>query len=205
MARKPTLKCSVENCEREVQAKGLCQRHYMRLRRSGKLTTTRRMGDFWDKVRKGGPGECWPWTGYVKPSGHGLTSMKGTPMHTSRKAWILSKGRIAPGLQVNHKCDNALCCNPEHMYLGTQVDNLIDLWRNPVPEERKAHGRPTILSPAELSELYRMRTGGAKLKECAEKFGVHVATVCRYITEMRREKLSRLRTDRLARARAIQI
>jgi len=199
------MKCSVEGCVREVQAKGLCQRHYMRLRRTGKLTTMRHMGDFWDKVAKGAPTECWPWQGYVKPSGHGLTSIRGIPTHTSRKAWILAKGAIPRGMQVNHKCDNAICCNPEHLYLGTQVDNLIDMWRNPVPEERKTHGRPTILSPAELAELYRMRMGGAKLKECALKFGVHVGTVCRYITEMRREKLSRLRTDRLARARAVRI
>ena len=191
------MKCSVEGCARDAKSKGLCFRHYMRLRRTGKLTTTRRMGDFWDKVAKGTPEECWPWTGFVKPSGHGLTSIKGQPIHASRKAWILARGRIEPGKQVNHKCDNALCCNPDHMYLGTQVDNLIDMWRNPVPEDRKAHGRPTILSSAELAELYRMRVGGAKLTACAAKFGVHISTVCRYITDMRREKLSRLRTARL--------
>lgn len=177
-------------------------KHYVRLWRTGKLTTERNMGDFWDKVAKGVPEECWPWQGYVKPSGHGLTSLRGLPMHTSRKAWILAKGAIPRDMQVNHKCDNALCCNPDHLYLGTKVDNLIDMWRNPAPEERKAHGRRTILSADELAHLFQMRMGGASVKACAEKFGVHKSTVCHYITEMRREKLSRLRTDRLARKSA---
>jgi hypothetical protein len=74
------MKCSVEGCERPIQCKGLCSRHYMRLHRTGKLTTERFTGDFWTKVEMGAPETCWPWRGYRKPSGHGLTSMKGLPV-----------------------------------------------------------------------------------------------------------------------------
>lgn len=153
-------------------------------------------GIFWAKVQMGAPEECWPWKGYVKPSGHGLTSYQSRAIHTHRKAWILAKGPIRRGLCVNHLCDNQLCCNPAHLYLGTRAANMVDRFEK-ISGER-APGRRTVLSPVQLSELYQARTNGMKLTECAEKFGVHVATICRYVTAIRREKLAKLKEDRLA-------
>ena len=170
----------------------------MRLRRTGKFTTVRRMGDFWSKVKRGAPGECWPWTGFVKQTGHGLTSIKGRMMHTSRKAWILTHGPITDGLCVNHRCDNALCCNPAHMYLGTRSDNAIDQWAQLPPEQRGRGVRPCMLSQKQLDKMWEMRKGGALLTECAQHFGVHVSTICRYITIVRRQRLEKLRAVRLS-------
>jgi hypothetical protein len=154
---------------------------------------------FWAKVDQGDPTECWPWRGYVAPSGHGQTMLQYVPMYAHRKAWILTHGRIRSGLCVNHRCDNKLCCNPMHMYLGTRADNMIDRWTEAPPEERGQRPHRTALTPIQLGELYEMRAAGAKLQECAEKFGVHVATVCRYVTDMRRGKLASLKSDRLSR------
>jgi hypothetical protein len=81
---------------------------------------------FWEKVRRGTDAECWPWLGYTKSSGHGLTQLQGKSMHASRKAWILANGIILNDLCVNHKCGNALCCNPTHMYLRTRAENMGD-------------------------------------------------------------------------------
>lgn len=192
------MKCSVEGCEREVVCKGVCTKHYMRMRRTGVLTTVRRMGDFWDKVRKGTPQECWPWTGYTRESGHGLTSMKGLPMLASRKAWVLTNGGITRGLVVCHKCDNALCCNPDHMYLGTPADNALDHHENPPFDQRGPRGRGTSLTAAQLEKLWKMRQGGAQLRECAATFNVHIATICRYITQVRKAKLEANRRARQA-------
>lgn len=149
---------------------------------------------FWQKVdQSAGPDACWPWTGYCKPSGHGLTQMDGSPIHASRKAWILTHGRIGRGLCVNHKCDNAVCCNPAHMYLGTRSDNMIDRWGRTTPENRQPLGRPHVLTDEQLDRLWEMRRTGSTLKQCAAVFDVHIATICRYITTVRKEKLSRLR------------
>ena len=191
------IKCSAEGCEEQARVKGLCFKHYMRLRRTGVLTTTRLTGSFWSKVERGTPEVCWPWKGFKKPSGHGLTSIKGFPMHTSRKAWILAKGPIEPGLQVLHKCDNAICCNPDHLYLGDRIDNMIDLWSNPPAAERRARNQKHVLDDAGLALLWEMRKGGATLKECAAAVGVHIGTVCRYITTARKQKLAEIRAARL--------
>ena len=188
------MKCSVDQCDRKASAKGLCQRHYMRLRRTGRLTTIRMTGDFWTKVDRKGPDECWPWKGFVKLSGHGLTSIKGRPMHTSRKAWIVTHGPIKDGLQVLHKCDNAVCCNPDHLYLGTRIDNILDQWEQPAMANRGPRdGRRFLLTDEQLELLWLMRKEGATLRACADHFDISFTTVARYVTAIRKAKLQQLR------------
>lgn len=152
---------------------------------------------FWGKVVRGAPEACWPWRGFRKASGHGLTSYKSAPMHASRKAYILTHGTIPADKCVNHKCDNAACCNPAHLYLGTRADNMIDRFGNVKPEYRMATGRARVLTDEQLEKLWQMRREGALLKDCAKKFDVHIATICRYITAARKEKLLRIKLDRL--------
>lgn len=149
---------------------------------------------FWEKVQKGEPTECWPWTGYVKSSGHGLTQLDGLMIHASRKAWILTHGPIRGDFCVLHTCDNALCCNPKHMYLGSRADNMLDRWSKRDADNRAPMGRRHILDDTQLHRLWEMRRKGAKLRECAAEFGVHIATVCRYITTARKARLGKLRT-----------
>lgn len=190
--------CTAPGCDRKARAKGYCYKHYIRLRRTGKLETTRHTGDFWSKVKRGSPQECWPWQGFVKPSGHGLTSIRGLPMHTSRKAWILTHGQITGGRLVLHKCDNALCCNPDHLYLGTYTDNAVDTFTRRPFEERIAGSQVCKLTDEQLGQMWEMRKRGALLRECAERFGVHIQTVMRYVTLVRKRKLEQLREDRLS-------
>lgn len=196
-------KCSADGCDRETEARGLCMKHYARMRRTGILTTKKHMGSFWEKVQRGAPDECWPWTGFTRSSGHGLTSMRGLPMHTSRKAWVLAKGPVPRGLVVCHKCDNHACCNPSHLYLGTPADNCLDQFEKPAFEDRGPRGRSTLLNEKQLEELWKMRRFGASLKQCSDHFGVHIGTVCKYISAMRREKLERNRQNVRARSSAI--
>lgn len=155
---------------------------------------------FWENVdRSGGPDACWPWLGYCKKSGHGLTSHKGACMHASRKAYILTHGEIRSELLVCHKCDNAICCNAAHLYLGTRADNMIDRFGTMPVGERRPYNRSTVLSNEQLGELWEMRRKGKLLRECAAHFDVHIATICRYITIYRKEMLAKNRADRKTR------
>lgn len=145
----------------------------------------RYVGAFWTKVLKAGPDECWPWLGYKKKSGHGLTQLKGTPIHTHRKAWILTHGPIAEGMCVNHTCHNQICCNPAHMYLGSRAQNMADRFgiENAVaPQIRHDRvGRPTAMSPAQKFELKQMRAAGITLRRCAAMLNVSYSTVRRVL------------------------
>lgn len=154
------------------------------------MVATRLQLAFWAKVDKRGPDECWPWIGYVRPSsGHGFTSYKSKCVHASRKAWILTHGWPGVNLSVLHRCDNCLCCNPAHMYLGTRADNMIDRWARTPAAERGQRNRSRVLFDTQIDELFVMRANGKTLQQCADHFHVHIATICRYITERKRQKL----------------
>jgi hypothetical protein len=74
---------------------------------------------------------CWEWTGTSNQLGYGLVTYKAdhgwTTTTAHRKYWELVKGKIPEGMQVNHRCDNRICINPDHMFLGTQLDNMRDM------------------------------------------------------------------------------
>lgn len=91
----------------------------------------------WRRVDRAAPDDCWEWQGYISTSGYGLmgrgTRAEGT-VGTHRVAWEVTNGPIPAGLLVCHTCDNRLCCNPAHMFLGTIYDNAQDM-------KRKGRGR----------------------------------------------------------------
>ena len=73
---------------------------------------------------------CWLWTGKKSKQGYGDLACFGTGMIASRLSYELLVGRIPRYIQVNHTCNNPPCVNPDHLYLGTQKENVHDAIRS---------------------------------------------------------------------------
>lgn len=82
---------------------------------------------FWRKVRK--TARCWIWTAAANDMGYGKFSIgrKFQNLYAHRVAWMLAFGQIPNGLCVLHRCDNTSCVRPDHLFLGTQLDNVRDM------------------------------------------------------------------------------
>lgn len=69
---------------------------------------------------------CWIWTGALHHTGYGKFLYQGKLKSAHRVSYMLFKGHIPEGMQVNHRCDNKSCVNPEHLHLGNNASNTKD-------------------------------------------------------------------------------
>lgn len=84
---------------------------------------------FWSKVQVGDADICWNWTATVVRQ-YGAIYIAGKPRRANRVALSLKLGRvIKPEEFACHTCDNPLCCNPDHLFVGTNHDNIVDMCR----------------------------------------------------------------------------
>lgn len=97
-----------------------------------KETETDRTERFWLIVDTNGPtvrddlGPCWVWVNRPTRNGYGVFGFENKQEYAHRYSWELHFGPIPPGLEVCHKCDNRRCVRSDHLFLGTQKDNIRD-------------------------------------------------------------------------------
>lgn len=69
---------------------------------------------------------CWLWSGAIDKSGYGVFRLEGKNKKAHRMSYHIFKEDIPEKLQVNHKCDVRCCVNPDHLWVGTQKENILD-------------------------------------------------------------------------------
>ena len=81
----------------------------------------------WEHIDKSGADECWLWTASKMRNGYGHIGVEGRTISAHRVAWESVNGPIPAGMNVLHTCDVRACCNPAHLWLGTQQQNIQDM------------------------------------------------------------------------------
>jgi hypothetical protein len=138
--------------------------------------TERQIRDFWAKVRVGVGDDCWVWTAATQVSGYGTKRVTRDGKHTMelahRMSWLIFNSEIPDGLCVLHKCDNRLCVNPAHLFLGTHKDNTHDMMS-------KQRGNVAILTETQLEAVHALRAEGMSIRAIAKEMGCSTFPIMR--------------------------
>lgn len=134
---------------------------------------------FFEKVKK--TDSCWVWT--ACNNRYGKLWFRGKPYNAHRASWEMHFGEIPEGMCVLHKCDNTLCVNPEHLFLGTQLDNVRDMWtkgrsgiKGQPPGEKHALSK---LKESDVVQIKRKIKNGEKINILSNEYGVSVSQIHR--------------------------
>lgn len=150
---------------------------------------------FWNKVKRGRPDECWEWQGYLNRGKRSYENCYGRVdifgkqgIYVHRIAYYLANPNSidlvrGDGLFVLHKCDNAKCCNPSHLFLGTHQENMDDK----VKKGRQIHYRSTESPRAKFSEkdvrdIRSMRANGISVMKIKTKYKVSKSAITHLLT-----------------------
>jgi hypothetical protein len=122
---------------------------------------------FFLKVEKGP--SCWIWTGSRAGKNHyGAFYLNGVKYRAHRFSFMIHVGEIPAGLEVLHRCDTPLCVNPDHLFIGTQKDNIHDainkgrIYDGFLPKETCKHGHPIIVT----------KQGKRECQTCKKEHGI---------------------------------
>lgn len=138
---------------------------------------------------------CWLWDGPLDAYGYGVFQMTRTEAHARgrtgrgikahRVSWAVHHGEIPAGLLVLHHCDNRACVNPEHLYVGTDADNVRDMLargrHKPAGVTGEEHPRAVLTEDDVIAIRSILRGNRVSQQEVADMFGVHQTQISRIV------------------------
>jgi hypothetical protein len=201
--------CCIKGCDNKEHGNHMCSKHLTRFRRHGdplyrdgyvviRATGYSLEDRFWSKVDKDGTlmpnmqTQCWEWR-QGKSKKYGIFGFQGKSDGAHRWSWRIAHDMvdIPQELQVCHECDNPKCIRPEHLFLGTPLDNMRDkyakgranhhTWYKERPElvRRGVNVNTAVLNPDDVRAIRQRRDAGEELLTIALDFNITRAQVSR--------------------------
>lgn len=126
---------------------------------------------FESKFSIGVGNSCWTWLGYRDRDGYGNFCLNGRPYQAHRISWAYYNNKEIPkGMLICHTCDNPSCINPDHLFLGTPKDNMVDKYN----KGRNVNVRGAAVGNSKLTEqdVKHIRTSPMNNRVLAKELGV---------------------------------
>lgn len=186
--------CLVENCHKERRSRGYCSMHYARLMRRGSVHTVLTNYDKppkYSSLRQyiessykiNSDNNCWEWLRSFKKEGYGNAWWNNKNEIAHRLSWICYQGHIPNELNVLHKCDNRKCINPDHLFLGTSLDNNRDRKRKGRNANTKGERNPFAkLTEIQVRDILNRLNNREKGRHIAKLYNVSEDTICKIKT-----------------------
>lgn len=133
--------------------------------------------DLLSRIAPSGPDGCIEWP-FSRRRGYGRVMRGGRSLGVHRVAYEDFVGPIPAGMDVLHSCDNPACFNPQHLFLGTDLDN----WRDCVekgrsrPARGEEHGH-SKLTEADVLRIVNLHRQGLSESEIAAEFNISDSNV----------------------------
>lgn len=138
---------------------------------------------FWEKVDIRSSNECWNWKASRNYKGYGnfytsLGNSKDQHHSAHRFSWELHNGEIPDGLFVCHKCDNPSCVNPNHLFLGTNQNNMQDMSLKGRTGTKKGEQHfNSKLTASDIQNIFKLKDSGMLGKDISKMYGVTPANI----------------------------
>lgn len=116
---------------------------------------------------------CLLWERKLNSAGYGVVCHQGKWLLAHRVSWEIANGPIPEGLYVLHKCDTPACLRPEHLYIGSQKENIADC----INRGRFARGEDNSKAGLTNRDVLDIRESEDCIKDIADKYGLHKRTV----------------------------
>lgn len=137
---------------------------------------------FWPKVRI--TDTCWLWIGACVPGGYGSIGIAGRQHGAHRVSWAMANGRWPDGM-VLHRCGIYQCVRPDHLYVGTGVENSADSRRHGTLQLGEGHGNAKVTDD-QVAEIRRRYAAGDTQTVIAADFPVTQAQVSNIVRGVQR-------------------